>query len=637
MAERAHPEDPAFQGTIYEERLRERYACCLPFVQQCDVLDVRCGTVWGSSLLSGYASLTGLDTDPEAIQYARNHYPGIRFVEGMMQDLPFDDHQFDTIVCLEGLEHLYLSDGRRFLCEAHRVLRPGGAIILTVPLLRDGKHSSNPFHLYEFTVDELRAMLERFFVPLHWEVFPGGDSPEVRFVGQRREQPTEEGGIRMPSTLMFDRVYDWVLSLTGERGIRFAESSEETVIATSCGVLVLEAINRLQDVPSDLRNRWIAYLQNCQRATDGLFIDPLLERFPITSTAHDAEYVIDQTTYFALQALDALDSAPRFPIAVLERWPTPEAFVAWMERMDWSNAWLQSNRVMFGLLFVIYAVERQGQREATALLHAALDWLDATQDSKSGVWGRQKGASLLNGTAAAYHFLPFYEYVRRPITRLTHLIDSTLALQQEDGLFGVGPGGGACEDLDAIGILAIATRYTDYRAEEVKRACIRAFWAIWNAQNEDGGFGYAARQDDQTYRFSSWAAMESERRASDVWSTWARLMTIAPIVHLYADDLPALPQLRFRRLPALGYFDADDALSLARRTQLVTWLRPLPKASAPADAPPRVSIVVTCYNLGRYLYESLASALAQTLQPIEVLVVDDGSTDPYTRLVIDAL
>jgi glycosyltransferase involved in cell wall biosynthesis len=42
---------------------------------------------------------------------------------------------------------------------------------------------------------------------------------------------------------------------------------------------------------------------------------------------------------------------------------------------------------------------------------------------------------------------------------------------------------------------------------------------------------------------------------------------------------------------------------------------------------PLVSIVVTTYNDARYLGEALASALAQTARAVEVIVVDDGSTD----------
>jgi glycosyltransferase involved in cell wall biosynthesis/ubiquinone/menaquinone biosynthesis C-methylase UbiE len=633
MAERVHPDDPAFRGTVYEER----YAFCLPFVQRRDVLDVPCGTGWGSSLLSGYASLTGLDIDRAAIDYARVHYSGIRFVEGAMQSLPFDNHQFDTVVCLEGLEHVALSDAQRFLREAHRVLRPGGTIIVTAPLLRDGKHSLNPHHLYEFTADELRALLARYFDSLHWETFQGGDSPEARFVGQRREQPDEKEVERVTSTEMFDRVYEWTLSLIGEYGVRFTADGEETLIATSCAVLILEGINRLQHVPPALRERWMAYLRECQRSDDGLFVDPLLERFPVASNDHDLEYLLDQTTYFALQALDALGSAPRHPIRVLDRWSTPETFVAWLKGLDWSNAWLQSNRVMFALAFLVYAVEHDQEPGAASIVHAALDWLDAVQDQETGTWGRKDGSSLLNSMAATYHFLPFYEHLQRPIQRLNNLIDATLALQHADGLFGAGPGGGACEDLDAIGVLAMATRYSDHRADEVRRAVLRAFWGLWNAQNDDGGFGYAVRTDDQTYRFSNWAAMECRLRTSDVWSTWSRLVALGTIRRWFPDDTPALPTWRFRRLPGLGYDRITHALDDAERARLSVWLRSLPAVDAPGDAAPRVSVVIPCYNLGRYLYEALSSALRQTVQPIEVIVIDDGSTDDYTRLVIDAI
>ena len=51
---------------------------------------------------------------------------------------------------------------------------------------------------------------------------------------------------------------------------------------------------------------------------------------------------------------------------------------------------------------------------------------------------------------------------------------------------------------------------------------------------------------------------------------------------------------------------------------------------------PRVAVVVTCYNLGKYLDEAVDSVLAQTFQDFEILVVDDGSTEPETvRLLSD--
>jgi glycosyltransferase involved in cell wall biosynthesis len=41
----------------------------------------------------------------------------------------------------------------------------------------------------------------------------------------------------------------------------------------------------------------------------------------------------------------------------------------------------------------------------------------------------------------------------------------------------------------------------------------------------------------------------------------------------------------------------------------------------------RVSVVIPAYNAERFLREAIDSAIAQTVAPIEVIVVDDGSTD----------
>jgi glycosyltransferase involved in cell wall biosynthesis len=52
-----------------------------------------------------------------------------------------------------------------------------------------------------------------------------------------------------------------------------------------------------------------------------------------------------------------------------------------------------------------------------------------------------------------------------------------------------------------------------------------------------------------------------------------------------------------------------------------------------SSAKPRISVIIPTYNSARYLGEAVASVLAQTYRPHDIIVVDDGSTDPTCEVL----
>jgi len=78
--------------------------------------------------------------------------------EGDVADMAvLAERQFDTVVCTQVLEHV--SDPWAALAEMRRVLRPGGALILTAPHL--SRRHELPHDYFRYTQDGLRVLLQR--------------------------------------------------------------------------------------------------------------------------------------------------------------------------------------------------------------------------------------------------------------------------------------------------------------------------------------------------------------------------------------------------------------------------------------------------------------------------------------------
>ena len=123
-----------------------------------DVLDVGCGTGYNLTLLSSYGRAQGLDMSSEALDFCRRRgLDNVRKHEA--DELPFVDHSFDLVTAFDVIEHIV--DDRAALREFHRVLRPGGLVLIYTPALPwlYNEHDRIVHHQRRYTAGELSEKL----------------------------------------------------------------------------------------------------------------------------------------------------------------------------------------------------------------------------------------------------------------------------------------------------------------------------------------------------------------------------------------------------------------------------------------------------------------------------------------------
>jgi 2-polyprenyl-6-hydroxyphenyl methylase/3-demethylubiquinone-9 3-methyltransferase len=98
------------------------------------VLDIGCGNgALAARLADRGLTVTGIDTSASGIEVARTSVPRAQFaVQSVDGDLGvLAPESFDAAVSMEVIEHLF--NPRALVRLAHRVLKPGGHLIVTTP------------------------------------------------------------------------------------------------------------------------------------------------------------------------------------------------------------------------------------------------------------------------------------------------------------------------------------------------------------------------------------------------------------------------------------------------------------------------------------------------------------------------
>jgi SAM-dependent methyltransferase len=100
-----------------------RYLGALPAGAR--VLDAGCGEGVLVEEFAGSLAIEGVDPNYQST-YVR---------QASVTSLPFPDGAFDRALCLDVLEHLDFTAQREALAELHRVIAPGGELVVSVPNL----------------------------------------------------------------------------------------------------------------------------------------------------------------------------------------------------------------------------------------------------------------------------------------------------------------------------------------------------------------------------------------------------------------------------------------------------------------------------------------------------------------------
>lgn len=129
-------------------------------------LDAGCGT--GLILRHLPKGSTGVDINPRNIKKAKKHAPHAKVILSDIENLPFKNNHFTTIVCTEVIEHQ--PNPIPTVKELKRVLKKGGVLIGSVPsvspvwflrFLSSTCPRGEPFHK-NFLQKELRSIFKEF-------------------------------------------------------------------------------------------------------------------------------------------------------------------------------------------------------------------------------------------------------------------------------------------------------------------------------------------------------------------------------------------------------------------------------------------------------------------------------------------
>jgi spore coat polysaccharide biosynthesis protein SpsF (cytidylyltransferase family) len=153
-------------GTVITGLLESYQFACDQFGAGDRLLDIACGDGYGCRILAGRVErVLGVDINAPLIAATQtaNATANISYEVADCLALALPDGAVTGITAMELIEHLPVDKVDNFVSEVRRVLVPGGSFVCSTPQNSHGDIPVVPWHVKEYSVVELRAILERHF------------------------------------------------------------------------------------------------------------------------------------------------------------------------------------------------------------------------------------------------------------------------------------------------------------------------------------------------------------------------------------------------------------------------------------------------------------------------------------------
>ncbi|MFA5645595.1 MAG: hypothetical protein WDA18_04480 [Candidatus Ratteibacteria bacterium] len=303
---------------------------------------------------------------------------------------------------------------------------------------------------------------------------------------------------------------------------RYSYGCPETMVASALAASISGLLDILPD--RNQQKAWAIYLNSFQQE-DGWFFDKEIDEVTYPDAIYRWGRMCHRTRH-SLWALSALNASSRYRLTFLDSFRDASVFQNFLHTIQKkaSNSFWGAGNWLMDLGILLTWEYSSSQEEIFAKRMSDLfDWLDSLQDPTTGFWWKNP-TDLREAMAGAMHLYPLYWAWHRPLHYEKEIAQSTLALQQSDGLFDykIGIGGGQCLDFDAVNILS-NLYWKGFFQEEILLAMRKVEKAILINRNSDGGFSYQRTEDKFTFGTPATSFIS---HTSAMWESYARLLTI---------------------------------------------------------------------------------------------------------------